>query len=169
VIGFIEEEKGRLQGLLRLFNTRGSRMEAFGEDGKPIFTDLLDSYTVTRVAPHFDIRGKHIHSDFWLLWKSVGYNNGWQYAHTVKIVDTNVRDTLRHEVDGTAQEDWLLVDLTDDRGRRYRIEMIEPVTEKDSAADWAAWQTYKAGNAELFRRIDAGLLAEHLEIAEAWA
>jgi len=29
---FIEQEKARIQGMLRLFNERGSRMEFFGED-----------------------------------------------------------------------------------------------------------------------------------------
>ena len=157
---FIEQEKQRLEGLLRLFNERGSRMEVYGEDGKRILGDLVDSFTVTRLAPHFDAQGNHTGSDFWLLWKSVGYDNGWQYAHTVKIVQVRVRDTL--------EDCWLIVDLTDDQGRRFHVELIEPVIEKDYAADWRDWQDYKAKNTEMFARIDAQLLEEHLRIAEGW-
>ena len=157
---FIEEEKARIQGLLRLFNERGSRMEVFGEDKKRLFGELADSFTVTRIAPHFDAQGQHTRSDFWLLWKSVGYNNGWQYAHTVKIVQVAVRDTL--------ENCWLIVDLTDDRGRRFHVELIEPISEPDYARDWRDWQKYKAENAGMFARIDEELLREHLQIAEEW-
>jgi len=158
---FIDEEKARIHGLLRLFNERGSRMEVFDEDKKRLFGELVDSFTVTRIAPHFDAQGQHTQSDFWLLWKTVGYNNGWQYAHTVKIVQVNVRDTL--------ENCWLIVDLTDDRGRRFHVELIEPITEADYARDWHDWQKYKAANAAMFARIDAELLEEHLQIAEEWA
>lgn len=157
---FIEQERQRLQGLLRLFNERGSRMGVYGEDGKRILGDLVDSFTVTRLAPHFDAQGNHTGADFWLLWKSVGYDNGWQYAHTVKIVQVRVRDTL--------EDCWLIVDLTDDQGRRFHVELIEPVIEKDYAADWRDWQDYKAKNTEMFARIDAEMLEEHLRIAEEW-
>jgi len=158
---FIEEEKAQIQGLLRLLNARGSRMEVFDEDKKRLFGELVDSFAVTRIAPHFDAQGQHTRSDFWLLWKSVGYNNGWQYAHTVKIVQVTVRDTL--------ENCWLIVDLTDDRGRRFHVELIEPITEADYARDWRDWQQYKAANAGMFTRIDAELLREHLQIAEEWA
>lgn len=158
---FIEQEKMRIQRLLRLFNERGSRMVVFGEAGKRLFGELVDSFAVTRIAPHFDAGGKHTRSDFWLLWKSVGYNNGWQYAHTVKIVKVRVRDTL--------EDCWLIVDLTDDYGRRYHVELIEPITEPDYARDWRDWQKYKAENGEMFARIDAELLEEHRQIAEEWA
>lgn len=157
---FIDEEKARIQGLLRLFNERGSRMEVFDEDNKRLFGDLVDSFIVTRIAPHFDAQGQHTRSDFWLLWKSVGYNNGWQYAHTVKIVQVIVRDTL--------ENCWLMVDLTDDRGRRFHVELIEPISEPDYARDWRDWQKYKAANSGMFTRIDAELLEEHLQIAEEW-
>ncbi len=158
---FIEEEKARIQGLLRLFNERGSHMEVFDEDKKRLFGELVDSFTVTRIAPHFDAQGQHTRSDFWLLWKSVGYNNGWQYAHTVKIVQVTVRDTL--------ENCWLIVDLTDGRGRRFHVELIEPISEPDYARDWRDWVKYKAANAGMFDRIDAELLREHLQIAEEWA
>jgi len=157
---FIEQEKARIQGMLRLFNERGSRMEFFGEDGKHVFGDLVDSFTVTRIAPHFDAQGKHTRTDFWVLWKSIGYNNGWQYAHTSKIVKVRVEDVL--------ENCWLIVDLTDDLGRRFHVELIEPVIEKDYAADWRDWQAYKAKNVEMFARIDAQLHEEHLRIAEEW-
>jgi hypothetical protein len=158
---FIEQEKMRIQGLLRLYNERGSRMAVFGEDGKRIFGELVDSFVVMRIAPHFDAEGKHTHSDFWLLWKSAGYNNGWQYAHTVKIMKVRVRETL--------EDCWLIADLTDDRSRRFHVELIEPISEPDYARDWRDWQKYKVESAEMFARIDAELLEEHRQIAEEWA
>lgn len=166
---FIGQEKDRLQQRLRLFNERGSRMEAYDDDGTRIFGELVDSYTVTRIAPHFDAQGHLTKTDFWLLWKSCGYNNGWQYAHTVKIVDVKVRDTLTEKVADVERQDWLIVDLSDDLGRRHHVEMIEPITERAYAADWKAWLKYKAENVGMFREIDSQLLAEHLKIAEEWS
>ena len=60
------------------------------------------------------------------------------------------------------------MDLTDDQGRRFHVELIEPVIEKDYAADWKRWGAYKTLNADMFARIDAQLLEEHLRIAEEW-
>ena len=157
---FIQNESQRLQGLMRLFNERGSRMVVFDDQGRRLLGELVDSFTVTRLAPRFDPQGNHTGTDFWLLWKSVGYDNGWQYAHTVKIVKVRVLDTL----DGA----WLMVDLSDDRDRRMRIELIEPLTEKPYAEDWKRWQAYKADRADMFAPIDADLLEEHLRIAEQW-
>jgi len=38
------------------------------------------------VAPHFDAQGEVKRVDFWLLFKAVGYDEGFQHAHTVKVV-----------------------------------------------------------------------------------
>lgn len=157
---FIEQEKQRLEGRLRLFNERGSRMVVFDEDGQRVLGELIDSFSITRLAPHFDAQGNHSGSDFWLLWKSVGYDHGWQYAHTVKVVKVRVREML--------EDCWLIVDLTDDQGRRFHVELIEPVVERDYAADWERWSEYKSENAEMFTRIDAEILQEHRQIAEDW-
>ncbi len=62
----------------------------------------------------------------------------------------------------TLENGWHIVDLTDDRGRRFHVELIEPITEADYARDWRDWQKYKAANAGTFVRIDAELLREHL-------
>jgi len=61
-----------------------------------------------------------------------------------------------------------LVDLIDDRDRRFHIELIFPDQEPDQAADWKHWSGYKAKNRERFERIDAELLTEHTRIAEEW-
>ena len=121
----------------------------------PLPLGLVDSYTVTRVAPHFDAQGNVTKTDFLVMFKSVGYNNGYQYTHTIKVV-------------GWGREDTYELDLTDDRGRHYHIELIMDVTEHYYVLDWRKWQSYKAENAAEFEIIDAQLLAEHTTIAEGW-
>lgn len=152
---FIAEEKARLQGLFDQFNENGSWMEMReGKDG-PLEFGLIDSYTVTRVAPHFDAAGNVTKTDFWVLFKSAGYNNGWQYVHTIKVVEWS-------------QDDTYLLDLTDDRGRRYHIELLFPIQDRVLALDWKSWQSYKAENTTMFEQIDSQLLDEHTRIAEGW-
>ena len=165
---FIEQEKRRLQEALHWFNNRGSRMTV-RESGDLFLDVLVDSFTVTRIAPHFDTAGNHLRTDFWLLWKALGYDEGFQHAHTVKVVDIRIDDTLTVEHDGKEVEGWLIVDLTDDMGRIHHVEMIEPVSEPELAADWQRWIAYRQKNAERFHRIDAQLLVEHLRIAEDWS
>lgn len=127
------------------------------QDGKdtPLDFGLIDSYIITRVAPQFDAAGNLTKTDFWLLFKSAGYNNGWQYAHTIKVVDFT-------------QDDTYLLDLTDNRDRKYHIELLFPTLDIALVADWKHWQDYKAQNSAMFESIDAQLLAEHIEIAEEW-
>lgn len=152
---FIAQEKARLQALFDEFNRDGSIMEMRERRDTPLPFGLIDSYTITRVAPHFDAAGNVTKTDFWAMWKSVGYNNGYHYTHTIKIVDWG-------------REDSYELDLTDDLGRRYHIELIMDATEHDYALDWRRWQRYKAGNAAEFGVIDAQILEEHTKIAEAW-
>jgi len=151
---FIEQEKRRLQESLHWFNSRGSRMTV-RESGDLFLDTLVDSFTVTRIAPHFDAAGNHLRTDFWLLWKALGYDEGFQHAHTIKVVSWS-------------QDDTYLLDLLDDRDRRFHIELIFPDQEPNQAADWKRWRDYKAGNRDRFERIDAGLLTEHTRIAEEW-
>ena len=165
---FIDQERRRLQTAFLWFNQRGGRMTV-RERGSGFFVDtIVDSFTVTRIAPKFDTAGNHIHTDFWLLWKALGYNEGFQHAHTVKIIEAKVDETLRGEFEGKPVEAWLIVDLIDDRDRVHHVELIEPGTEPDLAADWRNWSRYKQKNSEMFGRIDAQLLSEHLAIAEEW-
>ena len=67
-----------------------------------------------------------------------------------------------------SQEDTYLIELTDDRGRRFHIELIFPDQEPDLASDWRSWRRYKSENRDRFERIDADLLTEHVRIAEEW-
>ncbi len=152
---FIATEKARLQKLFDAFNENGSWMEMREGKDDPLEFGLIDSYTVPRVAPHFDAAGNITKTDFWLLFKSAGYNNGWQYTHTIKVIDWS-------------QDDTYLLDLTDDRGRRYHMELLFPTLDLALSADWKYWQEYKAENKVMFERIDAQLLEEHTKIAEAW-
>ena len=152
---FIEKEKARLQALFEPFNTDGSWMTLAEKGRAPIRIGIVDGFTVTRVAPHFDAGGEVTRVDFWLLLRLLGYDEGFQYAHTVKVVSWS-------------QEDSYLLDLIDDRDRGFHIELIFPDQEPDPAADWKRWSGYKAKNRDRFERIDAELLAEHTRIAEEW-
>ncbi|MCL5105430.1 MAG: hypothetical protein M1133_15150 [Armatimonadetes bacterium] len=152
---FIATEKAGLQVLFDEFNRDGSIMVVREGRDAPLPLGLVDSYTVTRVAPHFDGAGNVTKTDFWVMFKSVGYNNGYQYTHTIEVTDWSQDDTYE-------------LDLTDDRGRRYHIELIMDATEHDYVVDWGEWQSYKAKNSSEFVIIDAQLLAEHTRIAEGW-
>jgi hypothetical protein len=152
---FIAAEKARLQSLFDEFNRDGSLMVIREANDAPLQFGLVDSYTVTSVAPHFDAAGSVTKVDYWLLFKSVGYNNGFQYSHTIKVT-------------GWSQDDTYLIDLTDDRGRRYHIELIMDATEHDYVVSWGKWQRYRRENTEMFDVIDAQILAEHVQMAEAW-
>jgi len=152
---FIASEKEKLQALFAEFNKDGSIMVMREGRDTPLPFGLIDSYTVTRIAPHFDAAGNVTTTDFWLMFKSVGYNNAYQYTHTIKVV-------------GWSQDDTYLIDLIDDRGRRYHVELIMDATEHDYVVAWRKWQRYKAENAAEFAVIDAQILDEHIRIAEEW-
>jgi hypothetical protein len=152
---FIASEKARLQVLFDQFNRDGSIIVMRDERDTPLPLGLVDSYAVTRVAPEFDAAGNLTKTDFWVMFKSAGYNNDCQYTHTIKVVTWG-------------REDSYELDLTDDRGRHYHIELIMDVAEHDCVVDWRTWQNYKAANAAEFEVIDAQLLGEHTGIAEEW-
>jgi len=152
---FIEQEKERLQALFAEFNRQGSWIEMRERGEEPIRLGMVDSYTVTRVAPHFNASGEMTHADFWLLFKMAGYDQGFQFSHTIKV--------CRWE-----QDDTYLIDLSDNRDRRFHVELIMDVAEAEMIKDWKAWQKYKAANRERFDLADRDILAEHIRIAEEW-
>jgi len=152
---FIDKEKGRLQALFEPFDKGGSWMSLVEPGREAVRLGIVDSYSVTRVAPHFDAKGEIKRIDFWLLFKAVGYDEGFQHAHTIKVVKWS-------------QEDTYLLDLVDDRTRKYRIELIFLDQEPELASDWSHWRRYKMRNRDRFSLIDADLMSEHLQIAEEW-
>ncbi len=105
------------------------------------------------MTPHFDAGGGLKRVDFWLLFKAIGYDEGFRHAHTVKVVRWS-------------QEDTYLIDLTDDRGRRFHVELVFPDQEPDPASDCRSWRRYKSENRDRSERINADLLAEHVRISE---
>jgi len=151
----IERERAKLQAMFDEVHRDGSymRLEALGDDA--IDFGLIDSYRVTRVAPVFSADGELKKVDFWLFWKSCGYDQGFQYAHTIKVVSWK-------------QEDTFQLDLVDDRGERFHVEGLVPPEEPVYVSEWARWREYRAENAERFSEVDETLLAEHVRIAEGW-
>jgi hypothetical protein len=153
---FIDQETARIQAIFDRMNAEGTRITVFNEDGSRLCGDLVDSLRVTRIAPFFDSQGAVTRTDFWLLWKSIGYDEGFQYAHTIKVEKCHVEDP------------GIEIELTDDHGRRHLLELIEPHQEAEWARDWKRWQEYRAENRERFEETDRELLAEHIRIAEEW-
>lgn len=164
----IAEEKARIQRQLHWFNERGCRLLIRERGGETFIDTITAELTVTRIAPNFDASGKIIRTDFWLLWKELGYQEGFNYSHTIKVVNVSVDDTLTAQSAGAEINAWLIVELTDDLDRIYKLEMIEPVSEPAHAKQWEAWLAFRKNNRDLFQRIDSEILAEHIKIAEDW-
>lgn len=164
----ITEEKSRIQRQFHWLNERGCRLQVRERGGENFIDTITAELTVTRIAPHFDASGKIIRTDFWLLWKELGYQEGFNYSHTIKVVNISVDDTLTAQSGGSEINAWLIVELTDDLDRIYNLEMIEPVSEPAHAKQWEAWLAFRKNNRDLFQRIDSEILVEHIKIAEDW-
>lgn len=150
-----EKEKARLQGLFDWMNREGSRMTVANPGGEPLELGLVDSFLVTRIAPEVSAAGEIRHVPFWLFWKSVGYHQGNQFAHTLKVLEWRQGDPYE-------------LDLLDHRGWWHHVEGLVPPHEPVYLADWRRWQREKAANRELFAEIDAELIEKHVRIAEEW-
>jgi hypothetical protein len=86
--------------------------------------------------------------DFWLMWKALGYQEGPQFTHTVRIVSAAAgNDQVR---------------LTDSEGQ---VLVLAPYEDR---AHWRDWQKYRRANESYFTHIDAGLLADAQRIADTW-
>ncbi len=147
------QEKDRLQKYFDQFNEKGSTL-SIKMTGDESFLELgvYDSYEVTRVVPFVDKEGKVTGTVFWLFFKSVGYDAGFQYCHTKKMVKLH-------------QEDTYELDLEDDRGYKYHIELIFPELEPNKAMVWTKWQAYRKERHEWFAGADPDIRETHLQIA----
>ena len=85
--------------------------------------------------------------DFWLMWKALGYQEGPQFTHTVRIVSA------------AAGEGELRI--ADDAGQ---VLVLAPYADQDR---WRAWQEYRRANAQMFARADTALLDEARRTATA--
>lgn len=165
---FLDKIKAGLQDQLVLMNSDGSRLSVREGEARPFISTIAVESTVTRVAPRFSASGEYQRSDFWLLWKEIGYQEGLRFAHSIKVIDIRVDDS-KSVLKGDATIDaWLAVELTDDLGRIHRLEVIEPFSEPEQAADWKAWLKFRSKNKEMFARLDAQIAEEHAKIVEAW-
>jgi antitoxin (DNA-binding transcriptional repressor) of toxin-antitoxin stability system len=79
---------------------------------------------------------------FWLLWKALGYQEGQQFSHTVRIVSA-----------AAAGDELRITDVDD------QVLVLVPYSDRDR---WRGWQEYRRRNTAMFAEIDAGLLAEAL-------
>lgn len=150
-----ENEKAKLQGLFDWPNRDGSWLRVENPRGEPLRLGLVDSFSVTRIAPEISAAGEIRRVAFWLMWKSAGYDEGPQFVHTVKVLEWR-------------QEDPNELDFRDDRGWWHHVEGLVPPHEPEYVADWRRWQRYKAENRERFELLDASLLEEHVRLAEEW-
>jgi hypothetical protein len=143
------------QDRLLMLNRKGSTIRLFEDDGSVLFETVVDSYLVTRATD----------DAFWLLWKAVWYDDDAHYAHTMKVVEYEIEDTLKHDFEGLQ---WVAIRMTDDRGRKYLVELIEPKSQPEQQAVWKQWTTYRNENKEALARIDEALLKDHQVMAEGW-
>ena len=133
---------------LAYLNTHGSWLGIFWPDG---------DYTRIGVQARLEMpRFAEDGSAVWVTLWSIGYQEGWQYVHTVKVVRWS-SDDMPYELD-----------LVDDRGRQCHLEAIEPYTEPHEAVVWQEWLAYRAREATRFVEIDASLRAENQHIADTW-
>lgn len=136
---------GEMKDRFLFLNRYGSIMKAVGEDGVPLFTTMIDSFT-----PEGDDGDAML-----VFWKEVGYQNGPQFSHTGRFTSIEVDDSLEDKHDG---EQWLIIDMEDEKGRKYHVEMLDKVTNADECEKWKKWTKYKAKNAALFAKIDQAML-----------
>jgi len=165
---FIETEKRVLQDFFYLLNLGGCRIKIFDGDKEPFIDTIAVELTVTRIAPHFDAKGDYLNSDFWLLWKELGYQEGLQYAHTIKVVGYRIEDAKDSLYEGRYIRAWLAAELTDDLGRTHRLELIDDCADPNQAYDWKQWQKFRDSNKDMLQRVDVQVLEEHIKQAEEW-
>jgi len=137
-----------LKTVLEHLNTVGCWLGIFWPDGDYTRLGVQARLEITRVADDA--------AAVWVTLWSVGYQEGWQFVHTINVVRWSSDDPP------------LEIDLVDERGRQFHIEAIEPITEPDEAAVWQAWQAFRDREQALFASIDAALHEEHRQIAATW-
>lgn len=148
-------DKATMQNVFEPFNKNGSWMTIQFDNFNPIDLGIIDSYTVTRVKNYADRKGNITQTEFWLLIKCLGYQEGPQYSHTINVKDWN-------------QEDGFNMDLLDDRRRKFRIEMIFPDQDTERFTDYMKWMDFKDKNKNLFPNTDKLILETHTLIARGW-
>lgn len=150
----IVAHKKRIQSYFDPFNKKGSTLSIkWPENREFLMLGIYDSFEVIRVVPFVNKKGEIIRTVFWLFFKSLGYDQGFQFCHTKKMVKMN-------------QEDTYELDLVDDRGYKYHIELIFPELEPELAKTWEKWKEYKEARAEWFASADPQIREWHLQIAK---
>lgn len=142
------------QKKLLLMNRNGSIMKCSDDDGE-LFTTIVDSMIITRKES----------DNLWLFWKAAGYDQGQQYAHTIKITNLTIDDSVNDKDSG---KQWVSLIFSDDKGRRYTLEMILPSLFPQEYKHWVKWTKYRNEHQKGFRATDERLLKEHQEIADTW-
>ena len=135
----------RLQALFDEFNSGGSTVVMHDDGPDPSRMFVQDSYTVTRVDGEV----------FWLMFRPVGYQDDWHHTHTIKVLSWS-------------QADGYELDLFDDLGRRFHVELIFSELDPGPAETWAKWKAYRRRNRKMFAEVDATLLDRHMRLAEDW-
>ncbi len=149
-------EKARIQSLFDPFNAKGSWITLHKPGYDPADLGLVDSYTVTRVLSQRGRRRNKNKTEFWLLFKSVGYQENFHFSHTIKVVDLQ-------------QDDGWNMDLTDDRQRVFHIDMIYPEFDVDEYEQWMRWKGYRKEREDFFELVDKDILTTHTLMARKWS
>lgn len=99
---FIEQEKRRLQEALHWFNNRGSRMTV-RESGDLFLDTLVDSFTVTRIAPHFDAAAIKL---LWLAIRTIEDKRARERAKEAGLPKGSPRKAPGKLVEGSLIQGW---------------------------------------------------------------
>jgi len=149
----IQNEKARVQAALDKVTDPGATMLITFDDGGSVSIEV-DSFVVLRALPQVDADGKVKQWRYDLLVKEIGYDQSMQYAHLIS------KTTFR-------QDHAYCARFKDEHGTEYVANVIEPDIDPVRKAVFEKWRAQKAADRERFDRIDAQLLAEYTEMAEA--
>jgi len=137
-----EQERADAQLMFDSFNRTGAAVKLLADGGEINLGPGVE-FRVLRAVE--DAAGG---VDFWLMWKALGYQEGQQFTHTVRIVSVAAGDGM------------LTVTDSDDQALELR-----PYTD---TAHWKQWLDYRRQNAPMFAALDAKLLVEHQQFADNW-
>lgn len=140
-----------VEELFAIYNRDGARMEMTEGPNKLDF-GVIDGIQIIRSKTSYDGKSKAVDLVFWVMFREIGYQNGFQYVHSFKVMEW--------VADGSGK-----IVLTDDTNRQFTIDLLRTRVEQ---MRWSQWKGYKAMNLDVFDYADEVSLEEHLGFAERW-
>jgi hypothetical protein len=136
----------KLQKKLRLINENGSILTITFEDG----------FGLRIMIDRFIVLDSETENEAKIMFRMVGYDNGGpQHIKIFDFTDIVPEDPVN---EGEEDEQWVEFDMTDDQGRKYRVEMLLDIIDPAGVKTWKKWKEYRAVNAEFFQKIDSDMI-----------